>query len=319
MSDPIEINGKKVYSDKALRSIHGTKIIFSDGSWCDVESGQVANSGPGYINIGSPIEKTVGNETREKSFTARALEVDSISADVDIQVTDGNKISVKAKGPASKIKDIDFVEKENTVFVKGKCESRTSGISIISSGGSINIGSSCSGRVITSGGDISIRNGQISGNSITIGSGSMSENETKITIGVPKGTSIKISKICGQTKIGNTEGSLQVNIAGGNKVNAGNVKDATINMQGSGDVDIQEINGNLTVQIAGSGDVNVKRGKAPMLNVNITGSGDARYGGKAENANLSVIGSGDINVAFVKNRPNKNTVGNGDIKVGNWK
>lgn len=318
MANPIEINGKKVYSDKTLKSIDGTKITFSDESWCDVESGQVVNNGPGYINIGSPLMETVKNETREESFTAHTLDINNVSADVDIQVTDGDKITIKAEGPASKINDIDFIEREDIVFVKGKCESNTSGISIVSGRGSISIGGSHSGGIITSGGNISIGGCHISGGNISIGSGSELESDTKITVNVPKETSVIISKVCGQVNIGDTEGSLQANIAGDNRINAGRVKDAILNVQGSGDINVQEVNGNLIVQIAGSGDVRVKRGKVSMLNVNITGSGDARYNGEAENANLNIVGSGDINVAFVKNRPIKNIVGIGDINIGNW-
>lgn len=37
------INGKKVYSDKNVSSVRNTKISFSDGSWCDVLTGEVVN------------------------------------------------------------------------------------------------------------------------------------------------------------------------------------------------------------------------------------------------------------------------------------
>jgi len=215
------INGTKVYSDKKLLSIDGTRITFSDGSWCDVKSGQVVNNGLGYINIGSPSEKTRRNKTREESFTAYALDVYNISADVDIQVTDGDKITVKAEGPVSVVEDIYLFEQKGTVFVRGKY-SNTSAISVVSGRGSINIGGSCSGSIVTSGGNISIGGCHISGNSIKIGSGS--ESDTKITISVPKETSVVISKICGQVNIGNTEGSLQASIAGDGKINAGRVK-----------------------------------------------------------------------------------------------
>lgn len=317
MVNPIRINGKEVYSDKVLRTINGAKITFSDGSWCDVESGQVVNNGPGYINIGSPSEETGKKETKEKSFTAHTLDVNNISADVDIQVTGGNKITVKVEGPASKINDIDFIEQEDTVFVKGKCESSTSGISIVSGRGSISIGGNCSGSIM-SGGNISIGGCHISSSNISIGSGSELESDTKITVNVPKGTSVIISKVCGQVDTGDIEGSLQASVAGSGKINAGRMKDAILNVQGSGKIFTQEVVGNLTAQVSGSGKILVKKGMVPMLNANISGSGKVRFGGNAENASLNVSGSGSITATYIKNRPVTNIAGSGDIDVDNW-
>lgn len=58
-----EINGQKVFSDKRPTSIVNTRVTFSDGSWCDVATGQVVNQGKGAINIGSSgrIKKQLSN------------------------------------------------------------------------------------------------------------------------------------------------------------------------------------------------------------------------------------------------------------------
>lgn len=129
---------------------------------------------------------------------------------------------------------------------------------------------------------------------------------------------IKIAGIQGKVAIGDTEGSLRASVLGSDNLKAGKVRDAALSIQGSGDIDVSFVEGNLSMNIQGSGDVRVHGGSVTMLAVNIMGSGDARFNGKTIDANLSVIGSGDISVAFCKNRPNKNLIGSGDISVANW-
>ncbi len=319
MTESVTVNGKKVYSDKTIKSIIGTRINYTDESWCDVETGEVVNNGRGSISFGAPIGKTSKKETIEKSFKASMLKITALCADVDILAgRDPQLIEIKAKGPASIVKNIDISENEGVLYVKGKSGIGSEGINIMSSKGSISIGGSTSRGIYMSGGNITISDGcGISGNNISIG-GSAIGNETKITISVPKGTAIDVSDISGQVNIGDTEGKLRASVRGGNKINAGQMKDTALSLQGGGDIRVQEVNGDLTAQIAGSGDIRIKQGNVTTLNATITGSGDIKFGGKAENAILAVTGSGDIQVAYVKNRPITNIVGSGDIDVDNW-
>lgn len=314
----IQVNGKKVYSDKNTKSIVGTRINFTDGSWCDVETGEVVNNGPGSISIGAPAGKSNKKETVEKSFKANTLKLTELCADVDIQVGSVSQLIVKMEGPASVLKDIDISESGNILCIKGKGGKSSGGISIQSGGNSISIGRSVSQSICVSSGNITIGNNRImSGNSISIG-GSEAENETKITVSVPRGTQIDVSGISGKVDIGDIEGSLQASVRGGSYISAGRMKDTVLSLQGGGDIRVQEVNGSLTAQIAGSGHIRIKQGNVTTLTATVTGSGDIKFGGKAENAILTVTGSGDIQVASVKNRPITSIMGSGDIDVGNW-
>ncbi len=320
MAKSVTVNGKKIYSDKNVKSIFGTRITYTDGSWCDVETGEVVNNGQGFISIGTPAGKEDKKETIEKSFKANALTISTLSASVDIQVNSDSdsEIKVKVEGPASIVKDIDISENKNMLYVKGKGGRESDAINIVSGSSSINIGRSTSRGVYMSTGNITISDGCcIAGNIISIGR-SRAENETRITISVPKRTSIDVSDISGQVNIGNTEGKLRASVRGGNKINAGQMKDTVLSLQGGGDIRVQEVNGDLTTQLAGSGDIRIKQGNVTTLNATVTGSGDIKFGGKAENAILAVTGSGDIQVAYVKNHPITNIVGSGNIDVDNW-
>ena len=310
------VNGKNVYSDKNVRSIVGTRITYTDGSWCDTETGEVVNKGPGSIAIDVPIGKTNKKEIIEKSFMANTLKLTALFADVDIRVGDHPQIKIKIEGQDSTIKDIDISENENVVYVRGKGgkDSRRASIQINKGGSSINIGGQTGrGSIYVDNGDIVISN--VTNNNISIVSGE--ENETKVTIFVPKGTQIDVSDVSGQVNIDDTEGNLQASVRGKNNIYAGRVKDAVISVGCSGDIQVQEVSGSLTAQIAGSGDIRIRHGDVTNLNATIVGSGDVIFGGRAEDAILTITGSGDIKVAHIKNRPITNIVGSGDIDIGN--
>lgn len=308
MTRPVAtINGKDVYSDKRMTGVVNTKVTFDDGSWCDVASGAVVNKGAGYINIGAPA---VAGDTEKttygpKTFSSQVLDISNVNADVEVSVIDGDQMTVTIDGPKSEVNGIDVNQSGSTLAIQGKTDK--SGIRganvVISVSGSISIG----------GGDnISIGR---RGVNISTGGG---ENKTKLFVGVPKGSAVRVGGVQGKTVIGDTEGPLHASVLGGEDIRAGKVGDATLSVQGSGDINVGAVNGNLSMSVQGSGDIRVKNGSVNQLSANVMGSGDARFDGEAVDANLSVMGSGDIDVKFVKNKPIMNVIGHGDINIGNW-
>lgn len=320
----VTIKGKNVYSDKNIGSVIGTRITYTDGSWCNVETGEVVNKGPGSITIGVPLGKVDKNEIIEKSFMANVLKLTSLLADVNIQVGNHQQIKIKVEGSDSAVKDIDISENENILCIKGKDGIGSRRINIQMKGGGsssiFSIGKQTTGMNIIRRGGVCISSGNViisEGNNISIGSGKeIEESETKITVSVPKGTQIDVSDISGQVNIGDTEGRLQASVRS-NNIYAGLVKDAVLSVNGSGEIRVQEVIGSLTAQIAGSGDIRIRQGDVTMLNATVVGSGDIIFGGRAKDAILTITGSGDIKVAYVKNRPITNIVGSGDIDIGN--
>jgi hypothetical protein len=316
MARPIaNVNGKAVYSDKNMTSIVNTRITFSDGSWCDVSTGEVVNKGSGYISIGAPANEGNNEKTKlgPKTYQATTLEVQGVEADVTVQPIKGSEMTVVVEGTKSSVENVDVHTQGDTLVVRGKDTGGTNirGANVVISGGNISVG----------GGGISIggmRGGRIvTGNSTVVISGS-DESDTKITISVPAGSAVKVAGVQGNVVIGDTEGVLHASVLGGSDIKAGKVRDATLSVQGGGDITVASVTGNLSMNVQGSGDIRVRGGKVNLLNINVMGSGDARFNGEATDANLTVMGSGDIDVDSVKNRPNKNVMGHGDINVGNW-
>ncbi len=306
------INGVRVYSTKQVSQINNTRIVFTDGSWCDVGTNEVVNNGPGSISLGSPgMEGSTTNKPKKvgpEVFIGRAVDIRGIFADVDITV--GNKLSIAIEGPEAEVDAIKFTQRDDRLVVEGSNTSGKggrSGINISSGRGGIFIGGAIgSSHVVVSSGNVV---------SMSADGGSSS---TKVSITVPKGTEISAQGINGTTTIGDTEGPVQASVFGDSDFTIGKINDATLRIQGSGDITVASVNGNLDVNLKGSGDVDVKNGSVRNLSVNLMGSGDVKFGGRAENASLSITGDGDINVAHVTNRPLIRVMGTGDARVRNW-
>lgn len=303
------VNGVDVYSTKQIGQIINSKVFFTDGSWCDVATSEVVNDGPGSISLGAPSSKAGGSPKKVGPQTFQGVhfvEVSGISADVNVAV--GVETSITIEGPEGEVDSISFSHVSDRLLIGSKSGGRKSGISgvnIFSGSDSITISGSVRGSHVIMGGPKRII---------------MSSNEgssTKVTVTVPKGTGLSILDIDGNATIGDTEGPVQASTKGGG-FTIGKVCDATLSVQGSGDIHVAEVTGDLSMSIQGSGDIRVKNGEVRNLAANVMGSGNARFGGNAMNASLSVMGSGDINIHRVTNRPRMSSMGSGDINVGNW-
>jgi hypothetical protein len=308
------INGCDVYSDKQVRSIVNNVITFSDGSWCNVTTGEIVNNGNGYISFNSQSKSEDGKGEQEtlgpKSYRATALDVRAINANVDIQPIKGDEMVVTIKGPNSEINNIN-VDVINDVLIvqdKGSGKNHHSNINIC--GNSVSISSNSS--------IISIGKNLITDIKNSILSSGSARNQTQISIGVPRGSAVKIFSQQEETTIGDTEGPLTATLQGNGAIDVGKVGNAILVLQGHGDIEVDNVVGDLVATVQGSGDITVSNGSVKTLNANVMGSGDFTFIGKATNANLSIMGSGDIDVNYVENKPNKSIMGDGDINVGNW-
>lgn len=300
------INGKDVYSDKGVRSIVNTRVTFTDGSWCDVNSGDIVNNGPGSINIGGPGASA--NQAKitkgPTAYNATSLEVRGVVADVDIRIGPG--YGVEISGPEAEVNAIRICVSNDRLLVEGD-GGRSGGSTFIQTG---------RGHVVT--GNMAGNNVIITGQVGSVGGGSRDrQSATQIRIMVPVHAPISVDAVCGKTQIADTDGTLNARAMAGD-VYAGRIRDASLTVQGGSDIKIAELNGSLAATVQGSGDVFIAAGRITSVVASVQGSGDVKIRGKAENASLSVMGSGDIYLAHSTQRPIKNVMGSGDIEVANW-
>ena len=64
-----KINGKVVKSNLELDRVEGAFVYFTDGSWCNADTGQVKLVGDGFIHIsGDPTAPAAERKTVEMKF-----------------------------------------------------------------------------------------------------------------------------------------------------------------------------------------------------------------------------------------------------------
>lgn len=311
------INGKRVYSDKAVASIVDSRVTFSDGSWCDVNTGEVVNNGSGSISIGNPGAQTEKTTVGPTQYACTALEVQGVQADLEVVINDGPGCEVTLSGPEGQLKAIKVSERNGTLIIVSESSGGgVSGVTIISGGGasSIRAGRISSGSVV-----IGSRGISIGGGNISIGGGSGSnQNEVKIIVKVPKGAAVDLTDVDGKISVGDTDGALRLSMGGVSNIRVGRIGKLRARLSGSSQMDINHVVGDASISVSGSGSINIAGGEVAELTVSLSGMGNVRFGGTAQDADLSVSGMGNVHVATVVNRPRKSMSGMGQITVGNW-
>lgn len=159
---------------------------------------------------------------------------------------------------------------------------------------------------------------------------------------------------CGDAKVGDVAGALELDASGSGDITVGSALSATVSVAGSGSAAIGAVAQKLEVSLAGSGDVTAASASGPLdvsiagsggvtvnggamgdadvsiagsgdvmltgdvqrLDVSIAGSGDVEVRGKAAALDASIMGSGDVTVAAVLGSVDKSVMGSGSVNVG---
>jgi len=254
-------------------------------------------------NCGKKVKVVQKTPARTEQFTVTEVIVSEMLANVRITPAGGNQVKVTIDG-----------DEETKVSAK----LQVSGSSLkISAPFPFAEGSSSPNMfgnsfVFTGGSGISSINGQIFVN------GKAVDMDRKITIEVevPTGTTIKVGKLVGKAKIGDTMGNLTVNIQGTTEVEAGKVKNLSVSISGSGAAQVAQVSGNIDAEISGSGVVAVDGGNANSFSASVSGSGSVTFNGTAQTADLGVSGSGNIYLAECLTAARKRKSGSGRVRVG---
>ncbi len=307
------VNGQSVISDKVLVSIVGSVVTFIDGSWCNVDTGEVVNNGYGVISIGKPAGQTGKITVGPTRYNTRALEVRGVQADLVIIVHDVPFCEFTMTGPQGQLEAIEVNERGGILVIEGE-SSGGSGVTIISGGGSsIRAGRISTRSMIIGDGGVSFQGGNI-----TIGGGSSGQNEVKITVKVPKGTAVDLTDVDGRINIGDTEGALRLSMGGVSNICVGRIGKLRARLSGSSNMEIRHVIGDVNIDVSGSGSIIIHGGLASQLDINLSGMGTVRFDGSAQDADLSVSGMGRIDVAWVTNCPRRSKSGMASITVDNW-
>jgi hypothetical protein len=117
-----------------------------------------------------------------------------------------------------------------------------------------------------------------------------------VTATVPAGTRFVVDGFVGEGTVGDLAGPLEVDDLYSGTLTVGAVSTAKVDISGSGDVKIGDIERDLKVDIDGSGDVTT--GRAPgRVQLRINGSGNITVAAVSGPVETEINGSGDIKLA----------------------
>lgn len=298
-----KINGVPIYSDKEVKAVANTRVTFRDGSWCDTRTGEVYNTGSGFVTIGGGGNDSQTKVTEgPKRVSASALELRKMAANIEVDAYNDNGIEYTISGPRELVKAIRANVQNGTLVIEGDgAESASYGTSITSSG-DIVIGS------------ISVSNFR-GGNSVVIGGGD--ESDVKITVKVPRSTAVTSTGVRGEVTIGNTDGSLTAHAKNSSSVTAGHVASVDLKASSNAKIYVKQVSGNVIASAKNSGVIDIEAGSVPVLDATASNSGAIHIGGIVERADqLDASNSGSIRVTQVRQQPNPKQRNSGRVHIG---
>lgn len=243
----------------------------------------------------SPAGAETSRRTTEFA-DATALGIADLTAQLRIQVGQGPGIQLSLTGPERRV-----------AAIRSRLEGATLQLTDDGSGGSV-VSTNQSVLVQQSGGQSRV---------IIGGVVQPTEPPLRVELTVPAGTPLALSGFTGTATIGDLDAPVNIDVSSG-RVALGSVRDAVLNISGSGSIHAERVGGDVTAELSGSGDVAIAAGWIGTLRVNITGAGQAEVQAEAERAELSIAGAGEISVAAVRERPRIRVTGAGQVRVGNW-
>ncbi len=244
---------------------------------------------------------------QERFFKADKLEVNDLNALLTVRVKAQDGISVRMKGPERLVENIDIDIQDYTLQVNQQKALSLGNVSATT----INHGKGDSHSVVSINGQTIV----VRGNGVTVVEQAPRER-VSIDITVPRGTPMSFMELKGDADIGDVLGPLVLKTSG--DVRVGRVAAATVDVNRSGDVMIEQVAERLDLDVSGNGEARITDGNVDRLNISVTDNGEAEFGGSADHAHLSATDNGDLTVAHVVNEPEVHISRNADIKVTNW-
>ena len=256
-----------------------------------------------------------------KSFNVKKVHFSSVIGSIKVDVKDSGPMTLDVAGTKRAVDGLDVHVEDGTLEIEGSDE-----------GGTIavwdwrkwfdfsDVGKSHHYKLdlrltVPRGTDVAVED--FIGNAAigdTMGNLNFSANATKSKIGKVKDAKIELEG-SGQVDMGQVFGALNIEIDGSGRVNAGDVKSVHAELNGSGDAAIGSINGPLHLEIAGSGNLTATKVTGPVK-IEIAGAGSVKIAdGVADPFKVEIAGSGDVFFGGLAVNPSIEAFGSGKVKL----
>jgi hypothetical protein len=256
-----------------------------------------------------------------KSFNVKKVHFSSVIGSIKVDVKDSGPMTLDVAGTKRAVDGLDVNVEDGTLQIEGSDE-----------GGTIavwdwrkwfdfsDVGKSHHYKLdlrltVPRGSDVAVED--FIGNAAigdTMGNLSFSANATKSKVGKVKDAKIELEG-SGQVDMAQVFGALNIEIDGSGKVNAGDVKSVHAELNGSGDAAIGSINGPMHLEIAGSGSLTATKVNGPVK-IEIAGAGSVKIAdGVADPFKVEIAGSGDVFFGGLAVNPSIEAFGSGKVKL----
>lgn len=256
------------------------------------------------LTINTKISLADSTKIKEQTFRAQELVIDNFSGILKIDADNRSDILVRIKGAKEDIAAIDLNVRNGKLYVEDQRSlSGGSSTSVVTVGNVT--------TVVSNGGTASV---SIGGREFSSGN---NRPTLEISVLVPVGIPLELSSLNGNCHVGNTNSQVKLSISSGD-CKLGKINKSELSVQGSGNIEANQVTGNLNVNINGSGNIIIHNGQVNHLEAVLDGSGQIDLGVHAQEATISLMGAGNIRVTEVKSQPQVNISGVGNVEVGNW-
>lgn len=108
--------------------------------------------------------------------------------------------------------------------------------------------------------------------------------------------------------------TLNADVAGSGELSVGAVaQGASVDIAGSGTVRLASLSGDLSADGAGSGNLSIQGGAINQASIDLAGSGDVDIAAAVRSLNVSIVGSGSVDVAGEVGDIEADIAGSGDV------
>lgn len=312
----ITVNGVTIEHNKTVSTIAGNIALFTDGSYCRVDTREISNEGPGTIRIVSSEEPAADDNVpaEPKFFDAEMLTLYGLQIDVRIEPYEGNLIELhpvlkrvadqyEATVRNGRLEITAARPKGGSVMFVSRSSSHYQGKSVtVINGGSVGVIGDGAVLASMSDGNISVSGGD--------------DSSASLLVRVPFNTDITVhAQGSKATTIGDVGGKLNVDLQGSTRLSVGKARFLVANLSGSTRLTAACINDVANIDVSGAGVVTVHAGEITRLDATTSGAGIIDVRASAEVASADASGAGRIYLNSVGKMLRRSTSGGGSITL----
>ena len=257
---------------------------------------------------------TLYAEEKITNLQGDQLEIRTVSARIWIEIEARKDVKIQLLGDTEAIQTIHMDMEGGKVVLKEVNESSGTSVGLSSNTLSSNTTSSnvrINGNVVVHG------NSKVSIGTITVPQGQhKTSSPVEIHISLPQSLPLTLNSTGSNITVGKTDAPFKLIHLGSDNVQIAALRDGDIVLQGTGNIQIGNVTGNLKVRSIGTGNLTVQSGEIGKLSIDLKGTGNIIVNGSTVEAAIRLSGTGDITVLSSQHPVIEQKTGVGSIKIG---